>query len=88
MNSPKLTIYVVVEVSFDYYRFQENVGVALDIESARKIAEAYREKPRRVGNSLHYFNRGVEIVEDRELSYGQLQENEHRHLFIEAYELA
>jgi hypothetical protein len=31
-------IFVIVEVTYDHYRFQENRGAATDIETARAIA--------------------------------------------------
>lgn len=38
MNENEATIFVIVEVTYDYYRFQENRGAATDIETARAIA--------------------------------------------------
>jgi len=36
-------IFVVVFVNYDWYRFQENIGAATDIEVARKLANDYVE---------------------------------------------
>jgi hypothetical protein len=83
--SQTTTIYVVVNVSYDYYRFQENVGAALDIETARNIAKAFRDKPKQIGKSLHYFNRNLEIVEDHDESWGQFRDRERNHIFIETH---
>jgi len=38
-SRPIRLIYVVVHVSYDYYRFQENLGAAAAIKDARRIAK-------------------------------------------------
>jgi hypothetical protein len=85
MSTPT-QIYVVVFVSYDYYRFQENVGATLDIESARKIAEDLRESPRHIGNSEYYPYRDLQVIEDPALSFGQ-SSDERNHFFIETHTL-
>jgi len=83
--SQTTTIYVVVDVSYDYWRFQKNIGAALDIETARNIANAFREKPKRVLNSEYYPNQELEIIEDQGQSWGPLHENQSHHIFIETF---
>lgn len=38
-TNPSAAIFVVVYVSYSYYRYHENVGAAVDFESAKAIAQ-------------------------------------------------
>ena len=68
-------IYVIVDVSYDYYRFQENVGAATDLNEARRAAEAY------VKNTWPH---NLPIVEDAQQSKS-MDDSEAGHVWIERW---
>jgi hypothetical protein len=70
-------IFVVVYVSYSYYRYQENVGAASDFESAKVIAQ--RESVDK-GSRTH----ALPIVESYEES-AALDSLETGHIWIEVF---
>jgi hypothetical protein len=66
-------IYVIVNVSYDYHRFQDNIGAATSLESARKIAQDYASQE---GN--------IPIVEDAKASLN-MGGFETRHIWIQKF---
>lgn len=70
-------VYVVVSVSYDYYRFQENFYASTDIEQARAYAGELSEK-----QTYSFGEHNIPIIEDEEKSYS-LDEQETRHVWIE-----
>lgn len=66
------TIFVVVDVTYDYYRFQANVGATTDLEQARKIAAHYAQRD------------SLPIIEDGEVSKS-MDDPESPHLWIERF---
>ena len=68
--------YVVVEVTHDYYRFQENIGVAHSIEYAWTIAFNHRKK----------LNRDDILIVTRTVDSLKLSESEKDHINIEEWE--
>jgi len=65
-------IYVVVDVSYDYYRFQDNVFATTDIEQARRFAADYSKG---VGINMP-------VIESEDISKS-LTNSEARHVWIE-----
>lgn len=72
---PKTGIFVVVLVSYDYHRFQENLGAATSLSQAREIAAE---------NSNHPVRGKLPIIEDPDESIA-LGEDETIHIWIERF---
>ena len=70
-------IFVIVEVTYDYYRFQENRGAATDIETARDIAAREAEKLKRGGEPLPILESAGES--------GNMDSPETCHIWIEVF---
>jgi hypothetical protein len=70
-------IFVIVHVSYDYFRFQDNLGAAADFETAKAIAE--RE-------SVERGSRGdaLPIIEIADESFA-MDSPETRHIWIEVF---
>jgi len=66
-------IYVIVSVTYDYYRFQENIGATTDFSEAKRIAEEYAKKAE-IGD----------VITDAEHSRN-MGEKEARHVWIEEF---
>ena len=67
-----MKIYVIINVSYDYYRFQNNVGVARTYEEAMAVVSSLDLKLK-ITSSLKESN--------------ALRENEEEHYYIEEWEL-
>lgn len=70
------TIFVIVKVSYDYYRFQENLGATASLEEARLIASTNASRP----NSKH----SLRVVECR-LESEEMDTPEICHILIEQW---
>ena len=71
MSKKSNTSYVLVHVTYDYYRFQHNLGCALTIGDARKLAAKASAKL------------GIPVVEDIKLSPPMENDGGRAHIFIE-----
>ena len=71
--------YVVVEVTYDWYRFQENLGVANSWLYAMDICNKYRDKADEIWNVYEY--------EEYDEIYQSLDNHETQHLRIEKHKL-
>ena len=74
-----MKVYVVEIVSYDYYRFDDVIGVALSEEKAIKLAEKYKAENEWRGDiNIEVENKGYDIKSytDRELC----------HLYISIYD--
>jgi|TARA_R110000824_G_scaffold23346_1_gene83942 hypothetical protein len=65
-------IFVITRVRYDWYRFQDNVGVAESIEDARRIAmeELKRLHPRSFRGTLKESGRVIEDLQES-IDYGE-----------------
>lgn len=66
------SIFVIVKVTYDYYRFQDNLGAATDIDDARRLAAEFANKL------------GVMVIEDKQQSEDMLKSEVH-HILIEEF---
>lgn len=66
-------IYVIVLVTYDYYRFQENLGASTSLKKARAMA-----------NNQAKERDGIPVIEDAEKSQA-MRHNEEHHIWIEKH---
>jgi hypothetical protein len=72
------TVFVVVVVHYDHYRFQENVGATADVEMARSIASKEAVK-----NMTRGSREPLSVIEDEVESAAQDQQK-NDHIWIQA----
>lgn len=70
------SIFVVVLVNYDYYRFQDNLGASTSIEKAREIAA---QKAKEYG-----YDGDLPVIEDAEKS-SDMDSSETGHVWIEIF---
>ena len=75
-ETPCSAIFVIVLVSYDYYRFQDNLGATASLETAREIAA--REAKERG----YVFD--LPVIEDAGKSQ-DMDSPETRHIWIESF---
>jgi hypothetical protein len=69
-------VFVVVMVSYDYYRFQDNLGATTDLDAARAIAARESES--------RGYDGPLPIIEDAVQS-SNMDSPETRHIWIEVF---
>lgn len=75
-----MKVYVVEYVSYDYYRFDEVLGVALSSKKAAKIAAQYKKK--------HEYLRDIPVeFEDEGYDRDTHDESEEAHLYISTFDV-
>ncbi len=74
-----MKIYVIVYVSYDYYRFQENLFATTDLEAAREFA---KDQAVRIANQQHESL--LPLTEDKAESEN-FDTTERRHIYIESF---
>jgi hypothetical protein len=70
-------VFVIIHVTYDWYRFQNNRAVALTMKSAQDQAEHYRAK-------RHPRDHDMPIVATREES-ASFDQPETEHIYIETH---
>ncbi len=78
------TIYVIIKVRFDYYRFQENVGATTSPIIAKQIADQAWDEWFLGGKGGKRRGKRI-IVTDRKAS-DAMREKETAHILIETWE--
>lgn len=71
------TFYVIVLVTYDYYRFQENLAVTTQLDHAMAIAKSEVEKRKRTGL--------LPIIQHAEIS-SNMDMEEDQHIWIQELE--
>ena len=72
-------IYVVVEVTYDYFRFQENVFATTDLAKVEEFLAAYKKKEENIDETLLRYKAGSPeeyAINDKEDYHYWLQEFE------------
>lgn len=72
------SLFVIVHVTYDYYRYQFNIGASTDIDTARKIAINYKKEKEYDGEPP------LPIIEDKDKS-SDMDSPETNHIWIEVF---
>lgn len=81
IRAGKAMIYVVVLVTYDYYRFQENLGASMSPSKARNLCRAFKQGK----THLYGGNPEMVVVESMEES-DAFNDPETPHLWIQKFD--